>query len=463
MCFANNEKRILKNRTNVSSKFVLKIKGEVVVKEWYFDPQNKSFQAQIKDFQALMEISTCFGGTQNGGLHRLTGTAEDHKMRDHFCEWLQHNDFKVHIDPLGNIFGYFEFDSKLPYILCGSHLDSQPFGGQYDGVYGVLSAAATLKHIQLQVHKLQLKPTHNLAVVCWTNEEGARFQPSLTGSSYYSGQLSLEKAWQCQDIDQITLKQALQNMGYLGQHNFEKPVARYLELHIEQGGILEQHQKTIGIVEGTWAALKLKIQFKGEQNHTGPAPMAIRKDALLGAARTIVKIREYASRYPERIHSSVGKLENFPNSPNIVPERTTLYIELRSAEEDLLIDLEQQLWLDLKEITQETATEYELLSRHFRGSIVLDPSTQEQLIQSATCLGLSVMRLKTIAGHDAISLSHKVPSNLIFIPSQSGLSHNEAEYSTLEDLTSGIQLLTHFLAQQIGLFQKTGEKINTCI
>jgi len=419
--------------------------------DWYLDKNSPAFMDQVDDFEQLMAISARYGGTEKGGLNRITGTPEDQLMRDHFCDWLKAQGFEVHIDRVGNIFGAVVFDPDLAYILCGSHLDSQPYGGQFDGVYGVLAGAATLKQIKQAVRQSGIKPKFNLAVVCWTNEEGARFQPSLTGSSYFAGKATLENTWNIKDTDNISFKDALQSMGYLGESDFDQPVRGYLELHVEQGGLLEQHQKTIGIVQGIWVTLKLKVKFIGEQNHTGPAPMPIRKDALLAASHAILKVRHYADLYPGMVHSSVGKIENYPNSPNIVSETTTIYLEIRSADEALILEIEKNILADLSEISTITKTNHEIVSRHFRPGVNLDADVQQELLEIAAELGLSTLELKTIAGHDAISLAEKVQSNLIFIPSQSGLSHNEAEYSTLDDLSSGMQLLTHYLARKIGL------------
>lgn len=417
----------------------------------YFEKYDPTFSDQINDFEHLMAESRRYGGTEKGGLTRITGSPEDKLMRDCFCEWLKQQGLEVHIDPVGNIFGCAVFDPELDYVLCGSHLDSQPCGGQFDGVYGVLAGAATVKRIQQAVIASGIQPKFNLAVVCWTNEEGVRFQPSLTGSSYYVGKASLAQTWNILDSEHISFKTALADMGYVGQDDFNAVVDSYIELHVEQGGVLEKQQKTIGVVEGTWAALKLKIKFIGEQNHTGPAPMNIRKDALLAASHAIFKVRHYADLYPEQVHSSVGKIENFPNSPNIVAEQTTIYLEIRSTDEALILEIEQRLIADLHQIADITATQFETVSRHFRPQVILEPAIQNELLQISQQLGLSSMPLKTIAGHDAISLSEKVPSNLIFIPSQSGLSHNEAEFSSKEDLISGMQLLTHYLAQKVGL------------
>lgn len=424
---------------------------------WYLDKMHPDFIDQVKDFENLMTMSAENGGTSKGGLNRITGSKEDKLMRDSFCQWLKNNGFEVCIDKVGNIFGYYVFAPHLDYVLCGSHLDSQPNGGRFDGVYGVLAGAASLKKIKKVMDQDGIEAKCNLAVVCWTNEEGARFQPSLTGSSYYCGQISLNDALQCQDTENVTLKDVLDEMGYLGEDKFNQSVIHYIELHIEQGGLLEQNLKTIGIVEGTWAALKLKIKFLGEQNHTGSSPMATRKDALLAAAHAIIKVRHYADLYPEQLHTSVGKIENYPNSPNIVPEITTIYLEIRSTDEALILATEKRLMDDFDEICHSTSTQFDTLSRNYRPGIALDKNTQDELVAMSKLLGLSTMKLKTIAGHDAISLSKKMPSNLIFIPSKSGISHNEAEFSSLEDLTSGMQLLTYYLAQKVGLKNKAAE------
>ncbi|WP_345830324.1 Zn-dependent hydrolase (plasmid) [Pantoea sp. BRR-3P] len=395
-------------------------------------------------FDALFALSSSIGSTDAGGLHRLTASAADKQMRDAFCLWLKQQGFSVHVDEIGNIFGLMTLVEGAPWILCGSHLDSQPQGGRFDGAYGVTGAAATIAAL---VRQLSEKPARNLAVVNWTNEEGARFQPSLTGSSVFTGALSLKHALACEDAEGVTLQAALRSIGYDGNALPPLPLAAYLELHVEQGPHLEQQQKQIGVVTETWAALKWQVTFRGEQNHTGPALMSRRRDALLAAALTIVAVRAEADRHGEVLHTSVGRLETAPNSPNVVTREATLFIEFRSADEALLQQLRDSFSQQMQSIAQQTATDVSLDRAQFRPRQQLDNSLSQLALAQAEKLGFSAMPMRSVAGHDAISLSYHCPSALLFVPSVNGLSHNEREFTAEQDLHRGLDVLMAMLSE----------------
>ncbi|WP_234707689.1 M20/M25/M40 family metallo-hydrolase, partial [Pseudomonas amygdali] len=197
----------------------------------------------------------------------MAASAEDGRVRDLFRDWLKEHGFEVRVDAIGNLFGLMTFDPQAPYLLCGSHLDSQPSAGRFDGVYGVLAAAVAVSSLARQLRERGEIPACNLAVVNWTNEEGARFQPSLIGSGVFTGALALENAWESRDGDGIRLKDALQAIGYLGNDQVDLNIAGYVEIHVEQGTGLESSQTAIGVVRETWAALKRRVRFDGEQNH----------------------------------------------------------------------------------------------------------------------------------------------------------------------------------------------------
>ncbi|MEG3131885.1 Zn-dependent hydrolase [Pantoea cypripedii] len=400
-------------------------------------------------FDALFATSSRIGATAAGGLHRLTASAEDQQVRDAFCTWLTQQGFDVKIDEIGNIFGLLTLRPGAPWLLCGSHLDSQPLGGRFDGAYGVTGAAATLAALARQLRDHPVDAQCNLAVVNWTNEEGARFQPSLIGSSVFTKAVTLDEALACTDADGITLASALAEIGYRGETLPALPLRAYLELHVEQGPHLELQGKQIGVVTETWAALKWQVTFRGEQNHTGPALMNRRRDALLAAAQTIVAVRAEADRHGEILHTSVGRLETTPNSPNVVTSEATVYIEFRSADEALLHQLRDSFSQQMQSIAQATSTDVSLDRAQFRARQQLDAGLAQRALQQANRLGLSAMPLRSVAGHDAISLSYHCPSALLFVPSAGGLSHNEREFTATEDLHRGLDLLMALLSDLI--------------
>ncbi|UZJ58704.1 Zn-dependent hydrolase [Pseudomonas sp. KU26590] len=401
--------------------------------------------ADIEEFDALFRLSSAIGATPAGGLHRLSASAEDGQVRDLFCDWLTGHGFDVRVDAVGNVFGLITFDPAAPYLLCGSHLDSQPSAGRFDGIYGVLAGAVAVASLARQLRERGETPACNLAVVNWTNEEGARFQPSLIGSSVFTGAMSVEQALACRDGDGVSLEQALRGIGYLGDAMVDLPVAGYVEIHVEQGPALEAQGQAIGVVRETWAALKKRVRFDGEQNHTGPTPMAARRDALLAAAHAITAVRAEVERHGLEMHSSVGRLEIYPNSPNVVPSRVSLLVEFRSRDVERLAAAGERFDVTLQDIAAKTSTGFEVESSVLREPVKLHHGFAELAYSVAHELGLPTGNSITVSGHDALSLNRRYPACLLFVPSSNGVSHNEAEYTRDEDLHNGLRLLTSLL------------------
>jgi N-carbamoyl-L-amino-acid hydrolase len=401
--------------------------------------------ADVAAFDALFAQSSAIGATANGGLHRLAASAEDGAMRDAFTAWLREHEFDVEVDAVGNVFGLMTFNPNVPYVLCGSHLDSQPNAGRFDGVYGVLAGAVAVASVARQLRERGETPAFNLAVVNWTNEEGARFQPSLIGSSVFMGSLSVASAYASRDSAGITLGDALEQIGYRGTAMLDLPVAAYVEIHVEQSIDLESQGLAIGVVRTTWAALKWRVRFDGEQNHTGPAPMAVRRDALLAAAHAIVAVKAEAEQHGLQMHSSVGRLEIEPNSPNVVPALTRLLVEFRSPSTSLLAEAGERLRATLDSIAGLTGTTFEIESEQLREPSELHHGFSELALTTCVDLALPATNSVTVAGHDAISLSRRYPTSLLFVPSRGGLSHNEAEFTETADLHRGLRLITALL------------------
>ncbi|MGF6937841.1 N-carbamoyl-L-amino-acid hydrolase [Paraburkholderia sp. UCT70] len=400
---------------------------------------------ELRAFDALFSASSAIGATPAGGLHRLAASAQDGQVRDLFRIWLDEHGFDVHIDAIGNVFGLVTLTPGAPYVLCGSHLDSQPSAGRFDGVYGVLAGATAIVGIAQRLRASGHRAPCNLAVVDWTNEEGARFQPSLTGSSVFTGAMSLDDAWACEDRQGVTLKSALEQIGYLGDAMLDLPVAAYVEMHVEQASNLEREGLAIGVVRETWAALKWRVRFDGEQNHTGPTPMADRRDALLAAAHTIAAVHAEAVRHGAQMHSSVGRLDVYPNSPNVVPSRTILHIEFRSPSTALLDGTATCFEATLRNIAEQTGTRIEIESRQLRAPLKLHDGLSRLAHDVSLELDLPAGDSVTVAGHDAISMSRVTPTCLLFVPSRGGVSHNEAEYTADADLHNGLRLLSALL------------------
>lgn len=396
----------------------------------------------LDDFQAM----SAFGATDAGGVERQAGTEAHRQVRIWLRDWLAEHGFTTTVDRIGNLFGLREWNAGAPFVLVGSHLDAQPRGGRYDGAYGVLAAAHAAERLHRRFAESGELPPFNVAVVDWFNEEGCRFKPSMMGSAVYTGKLGLEEAWAVRDQEGVTVKEALAAIGFLGETDGPRP-AFAAEIHIEQGRILDKEGIRIGLVESNWAAHKYQLAVLGEQSHTGSTVMADRQDALLGAARVIVAVRELADRFPGELHTSAGQLFVHPNSPVVVARQADLHLDLRSASLAVLEEADRLLNQEFAAI--EAATNVEIVKRnaHFWPVTPYQPEGVELARRVAEDLGLSHRRMLTLAGHDSTNLKDLVPTVMLFVPSVEGISHNEREFTRDEDLLAGLDLLTEVVAQ----------------
>lgn len=398
-------------------------------------------------FATLFAESMTIGRKPNSGTDRMALTPDDCAHRSWLVKQLRKAGAEVRVDAVGNIFGLFSWDDAAPYILCGSHLDSQENGGVYDGAYGVVAALCAARAVDEAVRAGQLAPKANLAVVDWTNEEGARFEPSLMGSRVFTGALRLSDVEQAQDLNGVRFGDALRKGGWQGAD--EPPqAAAYFELHVEQGPVLEAADVNIGAVAGNWAALKMDVRILGEQSHTGSTPMALRKDALYGMALLTVTAREFADEHERRgteLRTSVTKVQLFPHSPNIVTSECRLHLEVRAESEEDARAVSKQLTARFAEIEAASGTRIEVTGTEVRPSMT-SPESGVSLVEgaAATC-ELTCMRTKTVCGHDAVALAAHVPTALMFVPSVGGHAHAPSEFTKPDDLANGVRVLTETL------------------
>lgn len=389
-----------------------------------------------------------FGKTASGGVTRLAVSREEKKARDHLCAWLKNHGFTVLIDPIGNIFGVLDFGPKDNdrAFYCGSHLDSQPEGGHFDGVLGVVCACIASLFLNEKTARGELEPAYRYFVVaCWTGEEGARFQPSMIGSSVFTGRLALDKVWDIADGNQVRLKQALIESGYLGTDTPPLP-NHYLEIHIEQGSFLEQSGDKIGLVEACWGAEKIRLSVVGKADHTGPTPMEERRDALLAASRLIVEVKDISTSSNDVLYSSVGRMTLHPNSPNTVIDRAELWIEFRSANKEALLFAIRELEKRLLTIADQTGCTLSIANRETRNVTKFDGGALDLAEQALDEAKIPYQRLETIAGHDAICLQDVCPSTLLFAPSKDGITHSPSEFTSDEDVCAAFDGMTTALS-----------------
>lgn len=394
--------------------------------------------AFLQDFATLCT----FGATSGGGVERQAGSPADGEQRAWLTQLLEAKGFSVSFDQVGNQFGLLELQPGAPYVLVGSHLDSQPTAGRYDGAYGVLAAAHAAFRLAEEWRADGRSPRYNLAVVNWFNEEGARFKPSMMGSSVYTGKMTAETVLATEDPAGITVREALEATSALGEG--EGPKAAYAaEIHIEQGRSMERNGVTIGLVDSNWAANKYQFEVHGEQAHTGSTVIADRRDALLGASMLVVTAREIADSFPDgAVHTSVGQLDVYPNSPVVVPSLVTLLLDLRSPDEELLAQADRMLHDRIGEIEQSARVDIRKTGSHCWPVTPYQPEGVALAEKIAANRGLTHARVKTLAGHDSTNLKDIVPTVMLFVPSVEGISHNEHEYTTDQDIIDGLHTLT---------------------
>lgn len=387
---------------------------------------------------ADIEATAHFGGAGNGGVSRLTLTPEDKAVRDWFTARCLELGCNVGIDPIGNLFAcYPGRNAALPAIMTGSHLDTQPGGGRYDGILGVLAGLAVLRALKSS----GLVTEHPLTVVNWTNEEGSRFSPAMFGSGVHAGATALDEALAVRDHAGISVGQALEAIGYRGSHVDRQAPVAYVELHIEQGPVLEAEGIAIGAVTGVQGLRWFDVVIEGTESHAGSTPMANRRDALTAAARLILDVEAIGRAHAPGV-LTVGHADTFPNSRNVVPGQVSLQIDMRHPSE---------AGLDAMEAALRQAVAGQADSRIERiwakKPVAFDPACIEAVRQAAADCGLSCRDIASGAGHDAAHMATLAPTAMIFIPSRDGLSHNEREYSSPRQCADGAAVLLRTLLE----------------
>lgn len=398
-----------------------------------------SDQAFLKDFAELSAL----GATPAGGVHREAATPADGLAREWLRAWFDDHGLTCRVDAVGNMYGCAEFSPDSEYVLIGSHLDSQPTSGRFDGAYGVLAAAyaaARLKADPPQGTRL------NIAAVNWFNEEGSRFSPSLMGSGVYIGKFDADAVLDTAALDGTTVREALQDIGFHGTDS-APPAAAFAEIHIEQGRTLIDEGFDVGIVTRNWAAYKYVITVDGEQSHTGATHMRYRRDALVGASQVVLAVRAAADQFEDgALLSSVGQFNVEPNSPVVVPSRVRLAADMRALDIDVLEQAHTSLMAALAEIGEVTVT---VDSATLRQSKTYPEAGVALAGAVADDLELRWRALPTMAGHDSVNLTDVVPTVMLFVPSVDGISHNEHEFTTDAQMVAGVTMLTATTARML--------------
>jgi N-carbamoyl-L-amino-acid hydrolase len=390
-----------------------------------------------QSIQALGRI----GETPRGGLTRLALTDDDRRARDQMVAWMREAGLRVTVDRMGSIFGERAGQPGLPTLMMGSHVDSVPTGGKYDGQLGVLCGLEVIR--ALNEHRVATR--HPVTLAIFTNEEGARFQPAMIASGVMAGKIPLEDAYNARDKDGIRLVDELERIGYLGPEPcVARPLRAYLELHIEQGPRLEEEGLSVGVVEGIVAISWSRLTIEGVQDHAGPTPMRIRHDALVAAAEVVSGVRRLAKEIGGELVTTVGNLTVSPNIVNAIPGRVTLSIDVRDPRTETLDRALPLLDRVVKDACQGEGVRYQL-EHYWRVPFTpFDAEVVAAVERAAGAAGARHRRILSGAGHDAQYMAAIGPTGMIFVPSRDGRSHCEEEFTPMDDIEHGANTL--FLA-----------------
>ncbi len=399
--------------------------------------QNLQIDAQ-RLWDALMHTAQ-MGATAKGGICRLTLTDLDRQVRDWFKAQCEALGCSVTVDEVGNMFAHRPGKKPdLPPIAMGSHLDTQPTGGKFDGVLGVLGALEALRTL----HDVGYETNAPIEVVNWTNEEGSRFAPAMLASGVFAGVFSAEYAYSRQDRDGKLFGDELQRIGYKGEEKVgTRKLGALFELHIEQGPILEDEARMIGVVQGVQGMRWYEVTITGQDAHTGATPMRLRKNALLGAARMIDRIDAIAHEHAPDAVGTVGLIENKPNSRNVIPGEVFFCVDFRHRDDRILDVMEAKFRAALAEILTPLHLTYVETRIWDSPAVKFAPDLIDCVRVGAEKAGHSSRDIISGAGHDAAYLARVVPTTMIFVPCLGGISHNEAESSTFEECAAGAQVL----------------------
>ncbi|WP_256680669.1 Zn-dependent hydrolase [Pseudomonas sp. LTJR-52] len=405
-------------------------------------------------WQSLMELAQ-IGATPKGGVCRLALTDLDRQARDLFIQWCEGAGCVVTCDTIGNLFARRPGrNPALAPVMTGSHIDTQPTGGKFDGCFGVMAGLEVIR--TLNDHGIETEAP--LEIVVWTNEEGSRFPPCMMGSGVFAGKFSVEETYSRCDASGISVKQALEAIGYAGPRSaVGHPVGAYFEAHIEQGPILEDQGKTIGVVTGCLGQKWFDLTLTGVESHAGPTPMHLRKDALVGAAAVVEAVNRAAHLHLPHACGTVGCLEVYPASRNVIPGQVQMTIDFRHLDSTHLDAMVAETTEAIENACQRHGLSYTLTPTadfpplHFKTGCV------NAVRRGAQHYGYSYQDIVSGAGHDAIFVAELGPAAMIFVPCENGISHNEIENAQPEHLAAGCNVLLSAMLEMAGCSQPVFE------
>ncbi|MFZ4756872.1 MAG: Zn-dependent hydrolase [Burkholderiaceae bacterium] len=389
-------------------------------------------------WSALMSLAE-IGATPRGGVRRLALTELDGAGRALVTGWLRDAGCTILTDAIGNVYAIRPgTDADAPPVAMGSHVDTQPNGGRFDGNYGVLAGLEIVRTL----NDAGLTTRRPIAVVIWTNEEGTRFQPVMMGSGVYAGAFTVEHCLAQHDADGIRVGDALAAIGADGR-DAAPAFDAYFEAHIEQGPVLEREGRTIGVVESALGQRWFDVVIEGQDAHAGPTPIELRRDALLAASRLVVAVREIALAHPHYARGTVGRLLVSPNSRNVTPGRVELSVDLRNADGPTLDAMADAVRAAADRIAREDGVSIAIEQTVYFPPCAFEPALVDAIESAANALGHSNRRLASGAGHDAVYVARTCPAAMVFVPCEKGISHNEIENADPVHLHAGTDVMLH--------------------
>ncbi|MDT4822690.1 N-carbamoyl-L-amino-acid hydrolase [compost metagenome] len=388
-------------------------------------------------WDSLMQMAKV-GPTEKGGNCRLALSEEDRAGRELFALWCRDLGMSIRPDPIGNLFARLPGrNDALPPVVMGSHLDTQPKGGRFDGIYGVLAGLEVVRSLK----DAGIATERPLEIAVWTNEEGARFTPAMLGSAVFTGDLPLERALAIRDAEGISVAEALERTGYAGELPLGREFDAYFEAHIEQGPILEETGLPVGVVTGGQAICWLDIEVQGVPAHAGTTPMPLRRDALFGVAEMITALEQLSRDFAPKGLVTVGQLNIARSSRNTIPGRVAFTLDLRHHEDEQIAAMETSARERIASIADRRGLEVTVERHWLSPATPFDAACISAVRNAVEGLDYAHQNIVSGAGHDAIHLARHCPTTMVFIPCVGGLSHNEAEDALPDDVAKGCDVL----------------------
>jgi len=398
-------------------------------------------------WESLMQLAE-IGATPKGGVCRISLSDEDRRARDLFCTWARDAGCDIRIDAIGNIFARRPGnDAAAAPVVTGSHIDSQPLGGKFDGAYGVMAGLEVVRAL----NDAGIETAAPLEIVDWTDEEGARFAAGCIGSGVFSGHRDLNDALSLSDAEGTTVADALREIGYAGDiAPGSIPFKAYFEAHIEQGPVLEAAGLPIGTVIGAQGQRCFMVTLTGVDGHAGTLPMAKRQDTFVGTAKITVALSELAATYDPPAVITVGHVRVSPNSRNTIPGRTVFTIDSRHPDTDVLQRMEADITRICTDIAKADGLELQMDAVTRAEPVAFDPGCVDAVRTACRERQIRFMDIHSGAGHDACKIAAVAPTGMIFVPCEDGISHNELESARAEDLATGAQVLLDAMVKVAG-------------